>query len=617
MLSPAGGSTRPKRWTQLAVLFIASIFVLWSLFFTFRTSFIATDGHRYFSLFDDAMISMRYAWNASHGLGLVWNPGERVEGYTNLLMVALMYLWTSLFDKSSAVLAVQVSGIPMLLGIAGLSMLHWNELAKGNEVEHRNGLAVIAFLAPLAYYPLVYWTLMGMETGLLTVLLLAGSLLSMTYMRTKNSSALTSAALAFSLAYLARPDSAPVAVMVLLFAAAFSAGGDRRRLSAALRALAVFMIFPILQTLFRVFYYGSWVPLTYTLKATGMPMAARLQNGLGFTLPFLGEARWAFLVAGAGAALGISRRKALLMLPPLILTAYQIAIGGDAWPYWRLVAPGIPYLTLLTLTGVDWASARLGPIALGYATRIRAVVTKRYLSTRSGTLRLPPLALLVGLAGAGLVLAGVFADYIRPGSPGFGLSQLYLVVGGSLLSLTAIAARRVPGAHLAAFCTTVLLLLSLNGPFLREAFFLDLPYKADANRSHVNVALSINQFTTEGASVGVIQAGIIPYYTSRYAVDFLGKNDPYIAGLPADLSGSVGWSGMTSVPGHNKYDLEYSIHQRLPTYVEDFSWGAQDLSYVFRELYVEISLPGPDPAFRLGDPAVRWDEIPAEKILFP
>jgi hypothetical protein len=26
------------------------------------------------------MISMRYAWNVSHGSGLVWNPGERVEG---------------------------------------------------------------------------------------------------------------------------------------------------------------------------------------------------------------------------------------------------------------------------------------------------------------------------------------------------------------------------------------------------------------------------------------------------------------------------------------------------------------------------------------------------------
>jgi len=617
MRSPTDGSTRPKRWTQLAVIFIASIFVLWSLFFIFRTSFVATDGHRYYSLFDDAMISMRYAWNASHGLGLVWNPGERVEGYTNLLMVGLMYVWTGLFNKISAVLAVQLSGIPMLLGIAGLCMLHWKELAKGSEIRHRNGLAVIAFLAPLAYYPLVYWTLTGMETGLLTVLLLAGSLLSVTYMRSKSSSALTSAALAFSLAYLARPDSAPVAVVILFFAAVFSPGGDGGRLSAALRGLAVFMVFPILQTVFRVFYYGSWVPLTYTLKATGMPMAARLQNGLGFTLPFLGEARWAFLLAGVGAVLGISRRKTLLVLPPLILTVYQIAIGGDAWPYWRLVAPGIPYLILLALAGIDRGSAMLVPVALGAATRVRANVTKMLHSTRAGTLRLPPLTLLAALAGAGLVLAGVFADYVRPGSPGFGLAQLYLVVGGSLLGLIAIAARRVPAAHLAAFCTTVLLFLSLNGPFLREAFFLDLPYKADANRSHVNVALSINQFTTEEASVGVIQAGIIPYYTSRYAVDFLGKNDPYIAGLSADLSGSVGWSGMTSVPGHNKYDLEYSIHQRLPTYVEDFSWGSQDLSYVFQELYVEISLPGPDPAFRRGDPSVRWEAIPAEKILTP
>jgi hypothetical protein len=616
MLSSPEGSTKPIRWTQFAVIFIAAFFILWSLFFIFRTSFLATDGRRYFSLFDDAMISMRYAWNASHGVGLVWNPGERVEGYTNLLMVGLMYVWTGLLDKNHAVLAVQLSGIPILLGIAGLCMLHWYELAKGNEVVQRKGLAVIAFLAPLAYYPLVYWTLMGMETGLLTLLLLGGSLLSMVYMRTRNSSTLASAAFAFSLAYLSRPDSAPVAVTILLFAAVFSTGEDGRRGSAALQSLAVFMIFPVLQTVFRVFYYGSWVPLTYTLKATGMPMAARLQNGLGFTLPFLGEARWAFLLAGAGAALGISR-KTLLMLPPLILTAYQIAIGGDAWPYWRLVAPGIPYLILLVLAGVDWTSARLGPVALGYSTRIRAVVSAQYHSTRAGTFRFPPLPVFIALAGAGLLLAGVFADYIRPGSPGFGLTQLYLVVGGGLLGLTAIAARRVPGAYLAAFCTTILLLLSLNGTFLREAFFLELPYKADANRSHVNVALSINQFTTEDASIGVIQAGIIPYYTSRYAVDFLGKNDPYIASLPADVSGSVAWSGMTSVPGHNKYDLEYSIHQRLPTYVEDFSWGSQDLSYLFKELYVEISLPGPDPAFRRGDPAVRWDDIPAEKLILP
>ena len=34
---------------------------------------------------DDAFISYRYARNLVEGSGLVYNPGERVEGYTNLL----------------------------------------------------------------------------------------------------------------------------------------------------------------------------------------------------------------------------------------------------------------------------------------------------------------------------------------------------------------------------------------------------------------------------------------------------------------------------------------------------------------------------------------------------
>src|SRR5439155_3954388 len=32
---------------------------------------------------DDAYITFRYASNLAHGLGPVWNAGERVEGYTN------------------------------------------------------------------------------------------------------------------------------------------------------------------------------------------------------------------------------------------------------------------------------------------------------------------------------------------------------------------------------------------------------------------------------------------------------------------------------------------------------------------------------------------------------
>src|SRR5512135_1832902 len=39
---------------------------------------------------DDAYISFRYAQNAILGHGLVFNPGERVEGFTNFLWTALM-----------------------------------------------------------------------------------------------------------------------------------------------------------------------------------------------------------------------------------------------------------------------------------------------------------------------------------------------------------------------------------------------------------------------------------------------------------------------------------------------------------------------------------------------
>jgi arabinofuranosyltransferase len=39
---------------------------------------------------DDAYISFRYARNLIEGHGLVFNPGEKVEGYTNFLWVLII-----------------------------------------------------------------------------------------------------------------------------------------------------------------------------------------------------------------------------------------------------------------------------------------------------------------------------------------------------------------------------------------------------------------------------------------------------------------------------------------------------------------------------------------------
>src|SRR5690349_12822760 len=59
--------------------------------FILRTAF-SVHGETYFTLFDDAMISMRYARHLAEGHGLVWNLGEQppVEGYSNFLWTVWM-----------------------------------------------------------------------------------------------------------------------------------------------------------------------------------------------------------------------------------------------------------------------------------------------------------------------------------------------------------------------------------------------------------------------------------------------------------------------------------------------------------------------------------------------
>jgi hypothetical protein len=132
------------------------LFILWSAIFIFRTSFIAIDGKRYFCLFDDAMISMRYAWNFSHGAGLVWNAGERVQGYTNLLMTLIMSPATLAFDKSGAALAIQVLGVGFMLAIAYANMkIGGLVLIDGEENQQGVLIRILAFLFALLYYPLI------------------------------------------------------------------------------------------------------------------------------------------------------------------------------------------------------------------------------------------------------------------------------------------------------------------------------------------------------------------------------------------------------------------------------------------------------------------------------
>jgi hypothetical protein len=74
----------------------------------------------------------------------------------------------------------------------------------------------------------------------------------------------------------------------------------------------------------------------------------------------------------------------------------------------------------------------------------------------------------------------------------------------------------------------------------------------------VRKALAIRAATPPDARIAVIWAGAIPYFSRRPAIDLFGKSDPAIAHLPPRRS---------FLPGHDKWDFEYSIHRLQPDLV--------------------------------------------------
>ena len=521
----------------------ALIFLVWGGSFIFRTSFIAIDGRRYFCLFDDAMISMRYAWNFSHGLGLVWNAGERIQGYSNLLMTLLMSFATWILDKSSAVLSMQILGIGFMLGIAYLSMMISDQISteNGSDPSQRSSMRKLAFILALAYYPLLYWSLMGMETGLLSLLLSIAILSAFRYRENRKPVYLVSTSLSLGFAYLTRNDSFIFAILIWGFILweVFGKKIVDRRLLLPLSTIGIYTLFIVGQTIFQYSYYGEILTNTYTLRLTNWPLLNRISNGIGYILPFFVQI--CLLLVPAIVDLYLRFRKGKLLLLSIVLAAigYQVYVGGDPWNYWRLVSPTIPLLGILFIQAVY--------------------------------------------------------SFVFSNSPaeGAGRRPIRISPSGQVRWLVFIA------------------LLVANAFFLPEILFLERPFYVSANQHNTNIAVALREVTSDQADLGVFWAGAIPYFSERRSIDFLGKSDRYIARLRPDLSGELAGPGMRSMPGHNKYDLIYSIQKLQPTYIQGVKWGSQDLAEWARTRYVQVSYNGVDLILRRDSEEVDWDKTTA------
>ncbi len=335
-----------KKHTVLAVL--TGAFLLYAGVFIYRSSFVV-GGERYFTLLDDAMISMRYARNLASGRGLVWNPGgERVEGITNPLWTAYMALWHLLpIPPRLMSLPIQVSSALLLAAtLVVLSLL--TEMFAA-----RRWTPWIAVLAAGWYAPLDTWGLMGMEVGALAFLVTLSVYLGL---RAASEKRFTPWPYLWLLvATLIRMDMTVPMLVVTGFLAWRDAPRRGQHLRWGLGLLAASLGG---QTLLRLAYYGAPLPNTYYLKVSGFPLKLRLERGLFVLVKFIWEFNWVVFTLPFLALL--ARRERDLWLPALLfaaLLAYSVYVGGDAWENKgganRYISVGIPLFFMLFALAVE------------------------------------------------------------------------------------------------------------------------------------------------------------------------------------------------------------------------------------------------------------------------
>ncbi|WP_437618596.1 hypothetical protein [Sorangium sp. So ce1151] len=421
--------------------------------------------------FDDAFITFRYAKNLAEGAGPVFNPGERVEGFSSSVWMLVSALLMTVVGKDALSLIAAIKVVGLLFGL--LAVLGCWRLAE-DLVPERPSLA--GFLGALVlvttgYFPI--WAVGGLETPLFCAEIAWFAVFLVEERATGRAKpSFRPALLAIALAW-TRPEGA---LLAALFCCHLLLDVARRRASwrtlgpALACACGVALLFGL-----RWAYYGELLPNTYYAKSSQARLSSAM-SGFFYVFKWLtgldaAVHRWSIPVSSAmgdipyppGAALfGAAllgavrpggRRSARLLTGGLALALICATVveGGDWMPGFRFLVPAFPLLAALS------AAALCGPLE-----RLR-----------------PGVRLLVGISAA-LVI----------GAPWAALLQFRIDRAGT-----------ARGAEL------------ISSQYVRAGSWLKTHVPADS-------VLAIGE------------AGIVPYISEHRYIDLFGLNDKVVARMP-------------------------------------------------------------------------------------
>ena len=214
---------------------------------------------------DDSYISFRYARNLADGLGLVYNPGEAIEGYTN-------FLWTVLLAAGMKLgvdphLSAKILGAAAAIG----TLVVVYRLAQ--RLLPLRTLPCVATWLLASSAPFTGYAVFGLETTFFALLVMLGT--AMMLSEVEDERARPWSGLVFAAAGLTRPEAPMYLGLPMLLL-------GRRFFGRQNLVRGAFFVGPVLaHLLWRHAYYGAWTPATLSASSNAAsevgprPVAAR------------------------------------------------------------------------------------------------------------------------------------------------------------------------------------------------------------------------------------------------------------------------------------------------------------------------------------------------------
>ena len=287
---------------------------------------------------DDAFISFRYARNLAEGHGLVWNIGERVEGYTN-------FLWT-LCMTPAFLFGVEPVFYSYVLSITAYActLTASYSLAVGLWKSRTAGWVCVLLLA--TNFSFSSYATGGLETQFGIAWVMASVWLLERWRQDRSAWPLLCAGLASAGAVMTRMDAA---VLLLPFWLGVTyvvwRGGDEKQKGLWVMAVCLAAAPLAGWLIWRHGFYGEWVPNTFLIKSAGVSwIRGTFYVGLFYLV-------YGFWLVVPVCMAGVKRLTMNLFLfcvciGCLLWQVYVVMIGGDFMEF-RLMMPALPLLLVL------------------------------------------------------------------------------------------------------------------------------------------------------------------------------------------------------------------------------------------------------------------------------